>query len=365
MARSGSERPAAAELISNIRAREIEVTVLRGDVADKDDVDACVQTITQHRELRGVVNAAMVLHVSQRISCNTLALNAFQDGLFQSMDPTSWCETIDPKVKGSLNLHEATKALHLDFFVLTSSTSGILGTPGQSNYAAANAFQDALALHRKAIGLPAVSLILPMVLGVGHVADNPEIEDSLLRKGIYGIHEDELLAGFEAAMMPPRDTDSAIDHVILGFDPAKLASSVTQAETTDAFWLDDPRFSIITAMMKRMSLSSGMTVASTGSIVTDIRSAKSSEDAISSLVACLRRRLARLLSIDGDHTMPENRSVASYGLDSMIGTEFRSWVFKEFGTDIPYQKLLAPSLTIKGLALDLYEACCGKKLGKD
>lgn len=63
MARSGSQRPAAAHLISSIQAREVEVTVLRGDVADKDDVEAVIRTITQCRKLRGVVNAAMVLNV--------------------------------------------------------------------------------------------------------------------------------------------------------------------------------------------------------------------------------------------------------------------------------------------------------------
>jgi nucleoside-diphosphate-sugar epimerase len=292
-----------------------------------------------------------------------LALKACQDGLFQSMDRTSWFKTINPKVKGSLNLHEATKSLHLDFFVLTSSTSGILGTPGQSNYAAANAFQDALARHRRATHLPAVSLILPMVLGVGYVADNPEVEDSLLRKGIYGIHEDELLAGFEAAMMPQLDSDSAFDHIILGFEPARLARSVAQAETTDAFWFDDSRFSTVTAMIKHMTRSSGPMTSSTGSMVMDIRTARSPDDTITKVMTCLRQRLARLLSIDEEEVVPENRSVASYGLDSMIGTEFRNWLFKEFGADVPYQKLLAPSLTITGLAREIYDMSRGGSMG--
>ncbi|KAL8716996.1 MAG: hypothetical protein Q9225_005722 [Loekoesia sp. 1 TL-2023] len=351
LARSGSERPAAANLVSTIEARGVEVTVLKGDVAKSEDVDAAVRTITQYRQLRGVVNAAMVLN----------------DGLFQSMDLASWRSTVDPKVKGSLNLHEAVKELDLDFFVLLSSTSGILGTPSQSNYAAANAYQDALALHRRALSLPAVSLILPMILGVGYVADNPEIEDSLLRKGIYGIHEDELLAGFEAAMKPQRNGNAYDNdaHIILGFDPEKLARSVAQAETTDAFWLDDPRFSTIVAMMKRMTrnnISGGPMMTSTGSIIADIRSAKSSpSDAIASITTCVRQRLARLLNLNAEEDIvPEDaRSVASYGLDSMIGTEFRNWLFREFGADVPYQRLLAPSLTIEGLAGVLYEGVSG------
>lgn len=283
------------------------------------------------------------------------------------MDTMKWRKTIDPKVKGSSNLHEAVKGLDLDFFILTSSTSGILGTPGQSNYAAANAYQDALVLHRRAMGLPAVSLILPMVLGVGYVADNPGIEDALLRKGIYGIHEDELLAAFEAAMVPQRKSahhNASDAHIILGFEPEQLARSITQAETTDAFWLEDPRFAIITAMIKRMtrnpsSLSTGVNN-NTGSIIANLRSSKSSRsDTIVTIATCICQRLARLLSFDvNDIVYEDGRSVASYGLDSMIGTEFRNWLFKEFGSDTPYQRLLAPDLTIMELAEDLYETSC-------
>ena len=277
------------------------------------------------------------------------------------MDLSSWCETVDPKVKGSQNLHEVTKELDLDFFVLLSSTSGILGTPGQSNYAAANAYQDALALHRMVSGLHAVSLILPMVLGVGYVADNPDVEESLLRKGIYGIHEDELLVAFQAAMTPQRTPDDAFDHVIVGFEPAKLCQSVAQKETTDAFWMQDPRFSALVATMTRLTGVSEVKLSSDDSIVGMIRSAPSRDQAIASVITCLHQRLARLLGLDKSGTVAAGQSVASYGLDSMIGTEFRSWLFKESGVDIPYQRLLAPDLSLGALALELYEMSLGKE----
>ena len=278
------------------------------------------------------------------------------------MDLASWNSTILPKVNGSLNLHNAMKHLPLDFFVLTSSTSGILGTPGQSNYAAANAFQDALAHHRRTVGLPGVSLILPMILGIGYVADNPEIEDLLLRKGIYGIYEDGLLAGFEAAISAQCNANSIdLDHLILGFEPGKLAEAVAGAETTDAFWLEDPRFGNIKAMMDRMTRGNPVATSSgNGSVVASIQSAKSSNDAIAIISTTLRRRLTRLLGIDEEGIASEGRSVASYGLDSMIGTEFRNWLFKEFRADVSFQKLLAGDLTITGLAREVCNVVCGQ-----
>ncbi|KAL8720399.1 MAG: hypothetical protein Q9181_007916 [Wetmoreana brouardii] len=185
MARSRAERPAAAHLISSIQARGVEVTVLRDDVAERNAVEAAIETISQQRQIRGVVNAAMDLHVKPTISSDALTLNIPSGRAVRINGPRELAENHQSKGQ---RLPQPARSRRLDFFVLTSSTSGILDTWGQSNYAATNAFQDALALHRRAKGLPAVSLILPMVLGVGYMADHPEIQDSLMRKGIYGIH---------------------------------------------------------------------------------------------------------------------------------------------------------------------------------
>lgn len=95
----------------------------------------------------------------------------------------NWKQSTHPKVIGAQNLHTVLANVPLDFFLMTSSVSGILGTPGQSNYAAANAYLDSLAKHRLSRSTAATSLVLPMVLGVGVVAENAELEDALKRKG--------------------------------------------------------------------------------------------------------------------------------------------------------------------------------------
>lgn len=74
-----------------------------------------------------------------------------------------WKATVVPKMTGAMNLHSALAGAPLDFFLMTSSVSGILGTPGQSNYAAANSYLDALAHHRTASGERTTSIMLPMV----------------------------------------------------------------------------------------------------------------------------------------------------------------------------------------------------------
>ena len=269
-----------------------------------------------------------------------------QDGLFHSMSHDNWLTCIQPKVQGAMNLHQAFEDVPLDFFVMTSSTSGTLGTPGQSNYAAANGFLDLLARHRVARGLPAASLVLPMVLGVGYVAEHPEIEEALKRKGIYGIGEEHLLESFEAAMSIQSAAQPA-DHVTVGLDPRELRKSIDGSETTDGFWLEDRRFSCILSSMNSGAEDS---VGSGQNILNTIRSAQDSSEAIEAVTEYFIQKLSRLLMVDLDEFDADSKAVADYGLDSMIGAELRNWIFKELGLDIPFQQLLAPSLTITKFA---------------
>lgn len=275
-----------------------------------------------------------------------------QDGIFQNMGLESWKTATYPKVRGTLNLHEALLGHELDFFVMTSSTSGTLGTPGQSNYAAGNTFLDALARHRKKRGLPAVSLVLPMVLGVGYVAEHPEIEDALRRKGIYGIDEEELLAAFELSMAVQSNRKADIDHVIVGLEPSKLAKSVSHSETTDAFWMEETRFrTAVTAMKKHLNARDA--TVSDDSIIATIQAAGSMDEAVAAVSEHLMHRLAKMLCIDLAEFEPDHRSIASYGLDSMIGAELRNWIFRELKVEVPFQHLLGPTLTITKFALEM------------
>ena len=260
------------------------------------------------------------------------------------MSYSNWLTSIRPKVQGTLNLHSALQRTPLDFFVTTSSTSGTLGTPGQSNYAAGNSFLDSLSRRRLLNSQPSASLILPMVLGVGYVAEHPEIEDALKRKGIYGIDEEHLLESFEVSMAIQAHSGSA-DHVVVGLDPAKLQKSLNESATTDGFWMDDARFSHLMHAMKSAG-PSGAAGGSGQSILGTIRSAATVADAVQAASDYFVEKLSRLLLVPLDEFEPDVKAIADYGLDSMIGAELRNWIFKEFALDMPFQQLLAPSLTI-------------------
>ncbi|KAL8982100.1 MAG: hypothetical protein Q9205_003293 [Flavoplaca limonia] len=332
LSRSGTDSTQAAILVEDIEKAGATVQVIRGDATSKVDVDRALKSIPVDYPIRGVVNAAMVL----------------RDGLFHSMSYENWVTSTQPKVQGSINLHEALKDTPLDWFIMTSSTSGTLGTPGQANYSAANSFMDSLARHRVANGLPAASLILPMVLGVGVVAENPAIEEALKRKGIYGINDEHLLESFEAAMLMQQKKDS-IDHLVVGFDPQLLQRSLNDGETTDAFWLEDARFK---SLLHSMSASEGAASGGQNALST-IKSAKTAAEAVQYVSEYFIEKLARLLLVDLDEFEPDVKPIAEYGLDSMIGAELRNWIFKELGLDIPFQQLLGPALTITKFAIQV------------
>jgi hypothetical protein len=266
----------------------------------------------------------------------------------------NWKTAVAPKVNGAMNLHSVLASTPLDFFLMTSSVSGIMGTPGQSNYAAANSYLDALARHRVKANMTATACIIPMVLGVGVVAENVELEDSLRRKGMYGIDEERLLESFEAAIATTSMPGvPAADHIVIGLDPALLQKAAVDEDTaTGSFWLEDARFSHVVHAMDSSNDSAGGSGA-IKSVLAAIKAAATPAEAAALAAVHFVGKLARLLMLAEDDVDPASGSIASYGIDSMIGVDLRNWIFKEFRMDIPFQQLLAPALTIDKLSVRL------------
>lgn len=277
--------------------------------------------------------------------------------MFEGMTYEQFTAAVTPKVKGALNLHRALHSSPLDFFVMTSSISAVLGNPGQANYCAANSYLDSLALHRRTHGLPATSLALPMILDIGVVAENESIEASLSRKGMYGITEAEMLRAFETAMSQPGPrTDEAANHgaahIILGLEPSKLAPAVASADTADAYWYADARFASLRSAVEVASASSTSSKASGGDFVSSLKSMQGvgPETVLSAIAQHVVKRCSSILVTPVESFELEGRSISSYGLDSMIGAELRNWLFREFGLDVGFQTLLGPKLSFWKLA---------------
>jgi acyl transferase domain-containing protein len=142
VSRRGGEAPGMLELEAELIAHGAEISVAACDTANREAVATVLDGISTEHPLTAVLHAAGVL----------------DDATLQALTPEQLDTVLRPKIDAARNLHELTADLALDAFVVFSSLAGTVGTAGQANYAAANTYLDALALHRQALGLPGTSL---------------------------------------------------------------------------------------------------------------------------------------------------------------------------------------------------------------
>jgi myxalamid-type polyketide synthase MxaB len=185
----------AAEAIENWRASGVNITAIAADVADWDSLKTAMDTIrSELPPLRGVFHAAGVL----------------DDGLLFDMDLASLDRAMSPKVIGAWNLHAATATSPLEHFVLFSSVAAVIGSPGQANYAAGNAFLDALAEYRRFRGLPALSVNWGPWSGSGMAVDAGH-SGQMQSRGMRLLGPGQALRLLEQLMSGPDSNCAAMD----------------------------------------------------------------------------------------------------------------------------------------------------------
>ncbi|KAI1393004.1 ketoacyl-synt-domain-containing protein [Hypoxylon trugodes] len=351
LSRSGTDRPAAKQAVEILRSRGVTVSVLRGDVTSREELANAISQIDPAYPIRGVMNAAADI----------------RDRMFSNMTFDIWYPVTQSKLRGCQNLHELFKDQELDFFVMTSSITALLGSTGQSSYGAANGYLDSLARHRRLRDLPAVSIELPAIFGFGYIHENSAIRQSIEQKGMYGISEREMLDAFEIAMTPQNELPPGVDHIAVGIQPRRFGSSLKKSGSYLAT-KENPCFSWLDMAMEEQATDTESIKPSftkSENIMTNIRQAPSKEAAIEGVTKCAVQRLARLTMINEDQIETTQKSIADYGLDSMIGAEFRNWIFREFGVNMPFKQLLAETLTLSKLAETLCEKVCSSESNSD
>ncbi|KAI2464934.1 putative polyketide synthase [Annulohypoxylon bovei var. microspora] len=339
--RSGTEKPAAKRLVENLEKAGASCTIVKGDVANEDDMIRAVGAAPA--PLGGVVQAAMGLN----------------EAIFKDMSRESWLTGTEAKVKGSWNIHNALSKLdkekELDFFIMTSSINGKVGTATEGNYCAANNFLDVFARYRRSLGLAAISLGIGMVSEVGYLHENPHIEDLLLRKGIRSITEDELLQIFDFALSQPPTSAHPEDllshpHLLTGLEVTGLQDKHKQGYNGYWQFLDDARFSVLTSALKRSS--AGEAAQGSGSQWSAISDALDSGDKAAILTAVrdmIAKKMSNLILVPVAK-LDVKTPLSDFGMDSMLAAELRQSIFSATGVDVLFLTLMDRNTNVMKLA---------------
>jgi NADPH:quinone reductase-like Zn-dependent oxidoreductase/NAD(P)-dependent dehydrogenase (short-subunit alcohol dehydrogenase family) len=342
MGRSGTDKTAARRLVENLQSLGAEVTVIRGDVVNADDVNRAVAGI--HGPVGGVIQAAMGL----------------DEALFTTMPRDYWLAGLRPKVTGSWNLYNALSGRErdLDFFLMTSSVSGSVGTATESNYCSANYFLDVFSRYLRSAGMPGVSVGLGMISEVGYLHENPEIEALLLRKGIQAINEDEMLQIIDIALSTasaaPIGVDNTYDemsqgHVLTGLEPLGLKALRAQGFEGSSPVLGDPRAFVLSAALDESTDGTGAKT-STNGLPAEVADAIGAGSSVAEAVlTAVSQKFSSLVLIPVDK-LDATKPISSVGVDSMLAAEFRTWIFQAFKVDVPYLTLLSVAATLDMLA---------------
>jgi acyl transferase domain-containing protein len=311
--------PAASAAIDAFRTAGATVEVAQGDIARESDVRRILATIARSgHPLRGIVHAAGVL----------------DDGVLTDLSWDRFERVMAPKVRGSWLLHDLTRDHRLDFFVLFSSTSSVLGAPGQANYAAANAFMDALAQYRRAQGMPALSINWGAWGEVGMAARLQARDQSRIADRGVGV-------------IAPEQGLRVLDLLL-----AQPGSNVIALPVHWPTLLQAYRGGAEPPLLRTMARDAGPREA-TGPIsrepgLKDQLEAVPEAEQPGLLLNFVRTKVARVLGLESGDTLDARAPFTSLGLDSLMAVELRNAMASAVGRSLP-SSLVFDHATIEAL----------------
>lgn len=311
--RSGPKCAADREAVEALRASGVTVELETLDVTHPDAVRALIGRLrTLDRPLMGVVHCAAVL----------------DDRSLRELDATSFERVWAPKAMGARALHEACAEDDLELFLLVSSISSVLGLVGQGAYASANAYLDGLAAARRARGLAGAAVNLGVLgdyAGMSKRTDaNAGVLDVLSTQGLEPVRLQPLLRSLDGVL-----AQGAVQRAIVRLDGRRFLRAHPHLER-------DARFVELAAESAGDVWASGSHRAMIASFPPEARR--------DHLVEVLADALGSMLGVDGQ-TLEPRIPLQDLGLDSLVLTQFRSWMLRELDVAVPMLKLLAgPSL---------------------
>ncbi|KAH1615370.1 hypothetical protein KXX21_000900 [Aspergillus fumigatus] len=308
MSRSGGGDQVSQGIARNIRALGCSLDLLQGDVTSISDVRRAFSQISV--PLGGIIQGAAV----------------FRDRTFESMSHEDYHAAVSSKVTGTCNLHTVSLETNqpISFFTMLSSISGVIGQKGQANYAGGNAFQDAFAEYRRALGLPAISIDLGPVEDVGVIHGNEDLQNRFDGSTLLSINEGLLRRIFDYSILQQHPDPQ---HRLNVTSQGQMITSILVPQPEDSDLLRDCRFRGLRALGEH-SPRSRRDPTKDKEIQSLLFLAQSQDPDRAALraaaITVVGARLAKQLRLT-DAVDPA-RPLSYYGLDSLAAVELRTWV---------------------------------------
>lgn len=343
-----SRRPAIDQRwLDSFQGTNAIVKVLPMDVTDRQSVDRAVKDIKANcPPVAGVAHGAMILH----------------DSIFSRMTTTKMQEILAPKVDGANNLEAAFHDDDLDFFVMFSSVSSVVGNAGQSLYAAGNGYLNGLVRQRRSRGLAASTFDIGRVVGVGYIETvGQHVRDQLINLGIQPISEVCLRHSFaetiQAGFPDTKDKKDITDGVVtMGI------RTFREDEDIKGPWFTNPLFSHCVVKNTAATAESNDQGKKTAlPVAQQLARAATKEEALEVLIGkssilasgfiairdtdchthtdCFSAKLRIIIQL-GDQAIDQDAPLVDLGIDSLVAVEVRSWFLKELKVDIPVLKVV-------------------------
>jgi len=316
ISRSGPGSVEAQATVTELQARGIKVLATACDVTDRKALSTLfAQIAAKMPPLRGIVHAAVVI----------------EDALIRNTNVEQIRKVFAPKILGAQYLHELTRDMKMDFFVLYSSATTLFGNPGQGNYVAANAQLEALTMARRAAGLPALCIRWGAIEDVGFLARNEAIKNALQsRMGGSTIQSVDALNILEELIVSDRSNLGVLEldwHSLSRFLPSaaspKFHDLVGQAAEGES---DEDHADDIQRLLAELP----------------------PEELAATFRELLKAEIGEILRIPPEK-LDATRSVYDMGLDSLMGVELALAIESRFGIRLPVMAL-SESPTIEKLA---------------
>ncbi len=318
---------AASEAIRQLREQGVRVVEAQTDVSRVAEVARLFAEVREQLPpLRGIVHAAGIL----------------DDGILPHQTPQRFASVMAPKIGGAWNLHRACEGMPLDFFVVFSSTAAVFGSPGQGNYAAANAFLDSLAHYRRGLSLPGLSIDWGPWGSIGMAAEDRDRERKWKSQGIGMIAPDQGVQAFEE---------------LLGFDfPQVLVAPVQWPQLARRFSGSLPPF--LSFFASNSAAPAKKEVSREDAVFLAALAKAPEKERPEMLIGFIQAQIIHVLGLAPSHVFDSRQPLSELGLDSLMAVELRNALGNAIGRPLP-ATVLFDFPTIEGLATYVIDKVLG------